>query len=74
MNGNSRKGFASLSPEARKEIAAIGGRSVPADRRAYSTNNTLAREAGRKGGLAFQAKRRAMMDPSFSNSTVETNS
>ncbi|MCP1539987.1 general stress protein [Methylorubrum extorquens] len=44
------RGFASLSPERRKEIASKGGRSIPAESRAFSKNPELARAAGRKGG------------------------
>lgn len=49
-SGVSRRGFASLSPERRKEIAAKGGAAVPAEKRSFSKNRKLAREAGRKGG------------------------
>jgi general stress protein YciG len=30
----------------------MGGKSVPAEKRAYSTNRELAATAGKKGGLA----------------------
>jgi general stress protein YciG len=46
----SRRGFASLSPEKRREIASMGGKSVPAEKRSFSQNRDLAAEAGRKGG------------------------
>jgi general stress protein YciG len=49
-SGVSRRGFASLSPERRKEIASLGGSSVPEERRSFSQDRDLAREAGRKGG------------------------
>ena len=48
----SKRGFASLSPEQRREIASMGGKSVPAEKRAFSQNKELATKAGRKGGLA----------------------
>lgn len=48
--GNSRRGFASMSPERRVEIARLGGHAVPAERRSFSQNKTLAREAGKRGG------------------------
>ena len=48
----SGRGFASMSMEKRREIASKGGKSVPADKRAFSQNRDLAAEAGRKGGLA----------------------
>jgi general stress protein YciG len=46
----SRRGFAAMSPEKRKEIAAKGGASVPAEKRSYAKNRELAASAGRKGG------------------------
>ncbi len=48
MSRTHLRGFASLSPERRKEIASKGGRAVPKDRRSFSQD--------RKGG---QAKARA---------------
>jgi general stress protein YciG len=45
-----KRGFASMSEERRREIASKGGKSVPADKRAFSMNPALASEAGRKGG------------------------
>jgi general stress protein YciG len=47
----SKRGFASISVEKRREIASKGGRSVPAEKRSFSQNRNLATEAGRKGGL-----------------------
>jgi len=46
------RGFAALSPERRREIAAKGGASVPADKRAFSSKPGLAASAGAKGGAA----------------------
>ena len=46
----SRRGFASMSPERQREIASKGGKSVPAEKRSFSQNRDLASEAGRKGG------------------------
>ncbi len=46
----SKRGFASMSPEVRREIASKGGRSVPAEKRSYSKNPELAAAAGHKGG------------------------
>lgn len=51
------RGFASMTPERRLEIARKGGASVPADRRAFATNRALASEAGRKGGEASHGAR-----------------
>jgi uncharacterized protein len=46
----SKRGFASISPERLREIARKGGKSVPAENRAFSKPKDLAYEAGRKGG------------------------
>jgi general stress protein YciG len=53
-----KRGFASMTPERRKEIAAMGGRAVPADKRGFSVHNKLAVEAGRKGGLSVNPANR----------------
>jgi general stress protein YciG len=54
----SKRGFASMSPEKRREIASLGGKSIPAERRSFSRDPELAAAAGRKGGLARAAARR----------------
>jgi len=46
----SKRGFACLTPERRREIARKGGSMVPADKRSYSQNKELAQASGRKGG------------------------
>lgn len=46
----SLRGFASMSPERRREIARKGGASVPNDKRSFAQNRDLAVAAGRKGG------------------------
>ena len=46
----SKRGFASISVEKRREIASKGGKSVPAEKRSFSQNRSLASEAGRNGG------------------------
>lgn len=46
----SRRGFAAMDPEKRRAIAAKGGASVPPEKRAFSTDRSLAETAGRKGG------------------------
>jgi hypothetical protein len=46
----SRRGFAALDPERRREIARRGGASVPGDKRSFAQNRDLAANAGRKGG------------------------
>ena len=47
-----RRGFAAMSLEKRTELARKGGRSIPADKRAFSKDRQLAADAGRKGGEA----------------------
>lgn len=47
-----RRGFAAMDPEKRKAIAARGGAAVPADKRSFATNKSLAQTAGAKGGAA----------------------
>jgi uncharacterized protein len=44
------QGFAALSPERRREIARLGGMSVPPDRRSFSRDPDLAARAGAAGG------------------------
>jgi general stress protein YciG len=52
------RGFASLTPERRREIASKGGKSVPAEKRSYSKDRKLAATAGKKGGLACPSEKR----------------
>ena len=52
------RGFAAMSLEKRVEIARKGGKSVSAEKRAFSLDQDLARRAGRKGGSSLHAKRR----------------
>lgn len=53
-----KQGFASLSPEKRREIASKGGKSVPKEKRSFAVNRALATEAGRKGGQATPGEKR----------------
>lgn len=50
--GKQIRGFAAMSPERRSEVARKGGASTAPALRAFSVNRELAREAGRKGGVA----------------------
>ena len=52
----SRRGFASMSPEKRREIARKGGASVAPENRSYSRDRELAASAGRKGGEVTKTK------------------
>jgi general stress protein YciG len=60
----SKRGFASMSKEQRERIASLGGRSVPAPKRSFAQNRTLASEAGRKGGQSSQGRKRAEAEAS----------
>jgi hypothetical protein len=53
------RGFASLSPERRKEIASLGGKTANQRGTAHHWTPEQAREIGRKGGLASARKRAA---------------
>lgn len=53
-----KRGFAALSLERRRELATMGGKSVPAKKRSFSTNPDLAAQAGRKGGQAVPPEKR----------------
>jgi uncharacterized protein len=59
QHSKSKRGFASMSPEKRGEIATKGGKAVPAERRSFSQNADLAASAGRKGGRAVDPKNRS---------------
>jgi general stress protein YciG len=47
------RGFAAMSPDRRREIARLGGRSIPAEKRYYARNREAAAKAGQKGGKAI---------------------
>lgn len=47
---STKRGFAGMDPERRREIARKGGASVPSEKRAFSKSQDLAASAGRKGG------------------------
>ena len=57
-NGTARRGFASMTPERRSELARKGGASVPDEKRTFARDDKLAREAGRKGGEMKQRNRK----------------
>ena len=48
----SHRGFASMNTERQRQIASMGGKAVPDEKRSFSQNRRLAAEAGRKGGQA----------------------
>lgn len=53
-----KQGFASMDPARVREIAALGGNSVPAAKRPFARDRQLAVEAGRKGGQRSHGARR----------------
>lgn len=56
MNNNHKKGFASLSPERRKELASKGGRNSGGN---FKHDPKRASEAGKKGGLKTKEDQKA---------------
>ncbi|RYF35792.1 MAG: general stress protein [Comamonadaceae bacterium] len=57
--GKSNRGFASMDPQRQREIASEGGRAAHEKGTAHEFTSEEAREAGRKGGQARSANRRA---------------
>ncbi|WP_442755222.1 general stress protein [Methylocystis sp. JAN1] len=55
----SKRGFASMSAEKRREIARKGGKSVPAEKRSFSQDSALAAKAGKKGGQSVKPANRS---------------
>jgi len=52
-----RRGFASMTPEQRSDIASRGGKAAHAQGTAHRWNTQEAQEAGRKGGSASRGGR-----------------
>ncbi|MCL8384440.1 MULTISPECIES: con-10 family general stress protein [Xanthobacter] len=57
--GTSQRGFAAMDAEKQRAIARKGGESVPAEKRSFFQNRTLAAEAGRKGGQSVADDQRS---------------
>lgn len=55
----SKRGFASMTPEKRRQIASMGGKAVKKENRSFSKDRKLAVEAGRKGGMLVLASNRS---------------
>ena len=51
-SNRSKRGFASMDEEKKREIASKGGKAAHASGNAHEFNSEEAREAGRKGGQA----------------------
>ena len=58
--GKSKRGFASMSPEKRREIASKGGKRAHALGTAHEFTPEQARQAGRIGGAKISADRAHM--------------
>jgi uncharacterized protein len=55
----SKCGFAAMDPEKQRDIARMGGRSVPNEKRSFSKDSELAATAGRKGGQSLDPAKRS---------------
>lgn len=58
----SKKGFASMSPEKRKEIASKGGKSAHTNGTAFKFNSETGRLAGKIGGRAVSEDKEHMAE------------
>ena len=87
MTEKKLRGFAAMTPERRHEIAVMGGRALPAEKRSFSQDPSLAARAGRKGGssvdpanrmyakdrdLAVEAGRKGGLAPRVSRRAAKT--
>lgn len=54
----SKRGFAAMSPEKQKEIAARGGKKAHEKGRAHTFTSEEAKQAGAKGGTVAAARKR----------------
>lgn len=57
---SSNRGFASLTPEQRRESASKGGKAAQATGRCHKFTGEEAKEAGRKGGLKVSTDKEHM--------------
>ena len=53
-----KRGLAALTPERRREIAQMGGKSVPREKRVFFKNPEIAKSAGSLGGLKASPEKR----------------
>jgi general stress protein YciG len=58
VSRKSKRGFASMRPERVRELSRLGGLAAHREGKAHEFTREEAREAGRKGGLATQARNR----------------
>jgi general stress protein YciG len=72
--GKEDRGFASMDPTKRREIAVKGGKAAHAQGKAHEWTREEAREAGRKGGMASHRRRLGIeltSDQAVENQTTE---
>src|SRR5487761_428634 len=55
----SNRGFASMNQERQRQIASMGGKAGPDEKRSFSQTRRLAAEAGRKGGQSVPGSKRS---------------
>jgi general stress protein YciG len=67
-----RRGFAAMDPKLVSELATKGGKAAHAAGTAHEFTSEEARVAGRKGGMATHARRRARQSDGIAN-TVSQN-
>lgn len=53
-----KRGFGSMDPGKHRAIAALGGKAVPAEKRSFHADPSLAAAAGRKGGCNVDPAKR----------------
>jgi general stress protein YciG len=58
MDEKQDRGFRRMLPEKRREVSSAGGKAAHEKGTAHKWTIDTAKEAGRKGGLAAQAKKR----------------
>jgi uncharacterized protein len=52
-------GFAAMAPERRRQIAAMGGSAVPAEKRGFAVDPVFAAKVGKLGGKAVPNEKRS---------------
>lgn len=73
MTGEKKpRGFAAMDPKIVTELARKGGKAAHEQGAAHEWTGDEAREAGRKGGLASHAKRRAAIERGETSATAPT--
>jgi general stress protein YciG len=53
-----KRGFAAMTLEQRQEIASMGGKAVPPEKRSFAQDKALAASAGKKGGAGLAPDKR----------------